>query len=446
MTKQAKENARRIAFDALTAVRKRDAFVGRVLDADFERRDATSYERRLAVTLANGVLRHRRWLDWHIDRVSKMPIRKIEPAVLDALRLGLFQITHLDNVPDHVAVNETVALAPQRARGFVNATLKTFVRERDAAGLPPIACDTPVETLAVRTSHPTWLAEKWIAQFGMDDAARILEADCREPEPVFRIAHKAREAVIAELTAANCEAIPTTYSPVGIIARPMERVLRTPPFEMGRLTVQGEASQIVTLLLDPKPGQRVLDLCAAPGGKSTHSAELVGPTGSVLAADLQPHRLELVTRNAKRLGLKNIETRALDASKIDEMPDGPFERVLVDAPCSSLGQLAKNPETKWRVDPSDPPRLFNLQNQILKNAASRLLAGGRLVFAVCTLTDEETHQVVEAFLKEHADFAKVAAETILPETCRPLVHDGYLRILPGEGINEGFFAAAFEKR
>jgi len=342
------KNVRALAAQVLMAAEKK--FVDEALEdqrsAALSRRD-----KALLTTLVYGVTRWRRELDWLIDRCAE----RVHPEIRQHLRLALFQIRHLDKIPRHAAVNEAVELAKgvsRKSAGFVNAVL------RKAADL-----DLP-DTIGVRTSHPDWLIERWRGRFGGRDLDAILAAD---------------NAIL-----------PLTIRPNPLKATgPIEvegDPAADPRFAEGFYTVQDETSMKVAPLLDPKPGERVLDLCAAPGGKTTHLAELLGGKGVVVAVDL-PDRIGLVAESAKRLGLVNVECVAGDGATIAFREA--FDAVLVDAPCSNTGVLARRPDVRWRLKERDIAGAAAIQRRLLANAARLLKPGGRLVYSTCSLEPEE---------------------------------------------------------
>ncbi|MBZ0273746.1 16S rRNA (cytosine(967)-C(5))-methyltransferase RsmB [bacterium] len=453
-------DARRLALDALTAVRRKRAYLSLTLSALLDRSNAGAADRRLAVAIASGVMRRRRRLDDEIDAVSKTPVDKLEPVVRDALRIGLYQLRFLDRIPAHAAVGETVTLVPPRARGFVNAVLKTLAQ--GDAYLAPAGDDAA--SLARRYSVPDWLAAMWRETYGPARAERLLAAMQEEPRAVLRACGASADDVIAELAREGIDAKRTDLSPFGVVADNLDTAIASVPFREGRLTVQGEAAQLVTLLVDPRPGEQVLDACAAPGGKTTHIAERVGAGGRVVARDVHAGRLALVAENARRLGLANVETTLVEEIERDIDPgdtqgDGEiFDRVLVDAPCSGLGQLQKHPETRWLLASEDPARLGVLQRAILADAARHVRPGGRLVYATCTLARTENEDVVRDFLAAHADFSLVPAGGALAESVARFDagraariaaladESGALQLLPSEHGTDGAFAVAMRRR
>ena len=294
-----------------------------------------------------------------------------------------------------------------------------------------------------------WLAERWLEQFGPEQAASLARASNEVPPQCVRVnALRTTPArLLDELRERFVEAAPCRLAPGGIVLGRQGSPARDPAFLGGRFTIQDEASQLVVELLDPQPGERVLDTCAAPGTKATAIAERVGEAGKVLALDRHARRLALVARDARRLGLTQLRTRELDATlPFDGLGDGrPFDRVLVDAPCSGLGALRRNPDARWRVRPELPAKLASVQRKLLWNASTALRPGGILVYSTCTLTPDENDGVVEAFLEDARHF-RLSSREQAPAATRAVVgEDGLLRCLPHLHDTDGFFAARLER-
>lgn len=427
---------RRVHFD--------QAYSDLALSSELAKSGLATVDRGLVTEMVYGVLRHRSYLDWLIGRVSSVPVARMDQRVLDALRLGAYQLLYLDRVPAHAAVNESVGLAPRRASGLVNAVLRRLGDERRAPGKPRL--DDPIEQAALVHSHPRWLLDEWRDLFGDETAIALAEANQRVPAAVLRVnpVRATRDDVLAHL--AGLDAEPTRYSPWGVRVPRLEPVLQSPVFAAGELFAQSEASQLVSELVGAAPGERVLDVCAAPGGKATHLAALTLPGGQVVACDVRPNRLRLIIANLKRLGLDNVVVKLRDGFAPwapEEVGDG-FDRVLVDAPCTALGTLAKHPEIKWHVSPNDPARLAETQIALLGNAAAAVRRDGTLLYSVCTLTRAETHGVVAEFLRVHPEFRlDDLRRDFAPRYDDFLQEDGTFLSLPSRTGSEGMFAARF---
>lgn len=400
-------------------------------------------DRALATQLVYGTLAWQGLLDHVLARLGRAP-RRLDADVRALLRLALFQLVKLDRVPAFAAVDTAVELAKTirggAPSGLVNAVLRRFLREEKALGLPPEA--EPAAHLAVATSHPRWLVERWLAELG-DEEARALLASDNEPAPTtLRVlpARASRATVIAALAEVQVAARPTRYAAGGLILDTAADPTALPGWRDGWFTVQGEASQLVAAMLGVQPGQRVLDVCAAPGGKALAAAASAGPGGLVLALDPHHGGLARLGAEARRLGLRVAGARA-DATRLPLPAGARFDAVLVDAPCSGLGTLRQHPEIRWRRQPADIAALAVLQSRLLGAAAAHVRPGGALLYATCTISRAENDAVVDAFLAAHPDFQADDPRRLLPEAAAALVDArGALRTFPHRDGLDGFFA------
>jgi 16S rRNA (cytosine967-C5)-methyltransferase len=448
----AKIDARRLAFDVLSRVED-GAYADLTLSAELDRNpDLERRERALATELVYGVLRRRGRLDFALSHCSRQPLRKLEPAVLTVLRLGAYQLLELDRVPVRAAVHATVELVRQlglhRATGFVNGVLRGL--DRDRARLPwPDPASAPGAYLEHVLSLPDWLGRHWLAEYGTGEALALAAAMADAAPFTLRVntLRSDRQQLLALLETAGQEAATTTFAPEGIVLH--RRGAEPLPAAMtGLFQVQDEASMLIAHLLAPAPGERLLDACAAPGGKTTHLAALANNQAEILALDLHPQRAALVAAGAERLGCRGIAVRSWDlTTSPDFIPPASLDGILIDAPCTGLGVLRRNPELRWRRSAADPARLARLQATILNTAAPLLRPGGRLVYSVCTLTPEETTGVVAEFLAGHPEFSQDDLRPVMPAPWAPLFDPtGALRTLPHRhGGMDAFYAVRLRK-
>jgi 16S rRNA (cytosine967-C5)-methyltransferase len=404
-------------------------------DAKLDPRDAG-----LCTEIVYGTLRWRRHLDWRLGPHLKRTLAKLDPWVRNLLRLTAYQILLLDRVPGWAAVDEAVSLARLKARTpgpaeFVNAVLRSLTRSSTVPSLP----QAPTESMGTRLSFPDWIVARWVARYGGAETEALLTAMNERPPVTIRTnllrasrEHLARRVRDEELA----ETRPTALAPEGLAVL-RGTVARWSVFAEGWCTIQDEASMLIARLLDPQPGELVADVCAAPGTKTTHLAELMGNRGRILAMDPHVGRLKLLAGAAARLGSTIIETHPGPITTLAPHWTMQCDRVLVDAPCSNLGVLRRNPDVKWRRTEEDVKRLPDKQRGILAAAASLLKSGGRLVYATCSLEPEENEGVIHAFLETHAgwrversaDFP-IASDTAGFVRCLPHVHgtDGFTAI------------------
>jgi 16S rRNA (cytosine967-C5)-methyltransferase len=443
-------SVRKAATDILVKVDVRKAFGDVLLHHALEGPMRDDRDRGLLTELVYGTLRWRGRLDAELRLLTRRPLDKTDPFLRNLLRLSLYQLRFLDRIPAYAIINEAVALAKVsgrgRAGGFVNAVLRNAVRE--GSNIPvPDPNPAAIGALAEYWSHPPWLVQRWLEMYGTEEATALFQAN-NQPSPlVLRVnaLRGTREELLKLFRDHGIEAAPTTWSPSGIMVGSPSLVTRLPGFGDGRFQVQGEASQLVGFLLGPVPGERILDACAAPGGKTTHIAELMSDDGEVTAGDISTPGLEKIAANAKRLGLDSIKTLAADFSKPAPLTAKPYDRVLVDAPCSALGTLRSHPEIKWQRTENDIARSARLQSCLLENAAALVKPGGTLVYSTCTLTYEENETVVEGFLANHHEFVLAEAGEYLPAQAKSLSRDYYLVALPQRHDTDGFFAARMKK-
>jgi 16S rRNA (cytosine967-C5)-methyltransferase len=381
-------SSRETAFTALLSVED-GAYSNVVLPAMLRDSALDTRDRGFATDLVYGTLRQQRALDYLLGLSADRPLEDLDTPTRVALRLGAYQLTR--NVPAHAAVGETVAIAPRRSRGYVNAVLRAL------AGVGPNwpwPGGDDVAALGVRLSYPDWIVEALVAQYGLADARASLEV-ANEPPPVaLRVARERAtvQGVADELRAAGVEVTRGALADGALLARGIGDPARVPAVAEGRATPQDEASQAVVDELDPQPGDTVVDGAAAPGGKATAIAERVSAQGRVVACDVHSGRIRLVGSARDRLGLDGVFPVVADGRALPVRP-ACADRALVDAPCSGLGVLRRRAELRWRVRPGDLPRLVELQRDLLRSAAEAVRRGGVLVYSVCTLTGDETSGV-----------------------------------------------------
>lgn len=451
--------ARSVASDALLAIERRGLPADETLDALARRATLDPRDRGLAVELVYGVLRRRATLDWRLDRLADRPMQRLPLAVATALRLGAYQILFLDRIPSSAAVNESVALAkalPQRAGGrrwdgFVNAVLRNLLRE-PAPPFPDPARD-PVAALAVSCSCPAWLVERWLARHGPVEASLLCQATLAIPPLTLRAnaLRGQREALLDDLRRGGYEATATPVSPVGLVLDKCGSVTDIAEFHQGRFYVEDEAAQLVPLLVNPQPGELVLDACAAPGGKATHLAVLMQNRGEILALDRSESRLQLLQDNCRRLGVSILRVSVADAAdrrQVETLAAGRrFDRVLLDAPCSGLGVLRRHPEGKWQKASAALSQHQERQRRLLESLGAVLRPGGTMVYSTCSTESEENEEVIEDFLRQHAEFDRMPAADCLPGSGRSLVTaQGDFSTRLNVYSMDGFFAARLCKR
>ena len=441
-------DARRLAWHVLTAVEHgafADAALGeRLRTAALEPRD-----RSLATQLVYGTLAWQGLLDRAAAQAGRDP-QDLDAPVRTLLRLALFQLVRLERVPQFAAVDTAVELAKEfkrgAASGLVNAVLRRFLRQGSRIDVAPREADLAGH-LAAALSHPRWLVERWLAELGAAETEALLTANNTAAPTVARVNRRRADAahIAAALEASGTAARPARYAADALILDPSGDPSRLPGFRDGWFSLQGEASQLVVAMLDPAPDARVLDVCAAPGGKALAAAERIGDSGLVVAIDRHRAGLTQLLRDAQRVGVANVfalhadATTALDASWT-------ADAVLIDAPCSGLGTLRQHPEIKWRRTAGDIEQVAELQLRLLTGAARHVAAGGVLVYATCTISAVENAGVVDAFFTAHPEFAIDDPRPHLPAPAHALIdRRGFLQTFPHRDGLDGFFAARLKR-
>jgi 16S rRNA (cytosine967-C5)-methyltransferase len=433
--------ARLAAFEILLRVEE-GAYASILLASREE--DLNTSDRALCHELVMGVLRRQLWLDRLIECYANRKIAELDIAVRLVLRLGLYQLRFLSRIPASAAVNESVNLVHfarvRSASGLVNAVLRRATREPTVD--PAANIQDAIERVAVATSHPRWLIERWTRALGDEEAGAFARAN-NDPAPVaIRVVNnRAHESdVIGRLRNAGANAIPSR------VAKGAWRVtgagsLLLELAAQGKVYLQDEASQLVGQAVDPQPGHRILDLCAAPGSKTTQIADITLGSALVVASDLYEHRLRTVVQTASVHGLKSIHCVALDGLQPLPLLESSFERVLVDAPCSGTGTLRRNPEIRWRITPSDIQKLSARQKQLLCDASRAVRPGGRLIYSTCSVEPDENEEVRLKFLENNQRFRPVE----LPLNPLLMTSPSAARTWPHRDGTDGFFICGFER-
>ncbi len=449
-------SARGVALDILWRVDAHGAYADRLLDhlpASLPPRD-----RALATELVYGVLRWQRLLDWHLARVSRRPLDTLDGRIRAVLRLSAYQLGFLERVPPWAVVHEAVELAKgvegatRRGRRasrpgtaqFVNAVLRALTRVPRPWPVP--TAEDPVEALALRTSHPTWLVRRWVERYGMEEAEALARAMNERPPLVVRVntLRATPEAVCEALAAAGAEVRPGRWAPEALVVSGAGDPRQLEPLRLGWGTVQDEASILVGHALGPEPGETVADVCAAPGTKTTHLGQLMANRGRILATDPHPRRLGLLRVACARLGIRIVDAREGGVEALAREVGPVCDRVLVDAPCSNLGVLRRNPDGKWRRREEDLAALAETQAAILAAAGRLVRPGGVLVYATCSLEPEENEAVVAAWRRQVPAFEPDPVPPTVPEACR--AGPATLRMYPHRHGSDGFTAQRLRRR
>jgi 16S rRNA (cytosine967-C5)-methyltransferase len=440
-------NAREIALHIVNEVENNGAYANIVLAKSLTTHQLSDQDRRFVTELVYGTIRSKETIDYFLKKFISRDLASLSPVILNILRLGVYQLVFLTKIPVSAACNQSVELAKKYGHAgtvkFVNGVLRNMARHEEKLTYPDKQQD-PVQYLSLVYFHPAWMVERWLKRFGFDETEALCQAN-NEISPLSLRTNTLkidRAALLERLRAEEviCEA--ASLVPEGILCSKHPSLGSLASLKEGLFQVQDLSSMLVAHVLDPKPGEYIIDACSAPGGKSTHIAALMKNHGRILAIDLYEHKLSLIKQNAQRLGIDMIETCALDATNLAAAHVGQADRVLVDAPCSGLGILRHKADARWRKSEALLMELPPLQLAILESAAKCLKGNGILVYSTCTIEPEENGDVIQKFLAAHPEF-------VLEETGRYLpspVPGFFVQYLPHKDHQDGFFIARMRRK
>jgi len=438
------QNPRQIAFLALREVHRRGAFADAALDRAFSNSQLNDLDRRLVTELVYGSVRRMRSIDFIIDKLATKKSSQQPPELRTILHLGLYQLEYLNQIPPSAAVNTTVQLAKENGfsglSSFVNGLLRQYIRLTDS-DLNPLTVTnykSPVERLGILHSFPEWLVKLWIEQIGETETEQLCEWFNQSPTIDLRI--NPLKSSIAQIEAAfqthNISTSRIPHLPQALrLNGSIGAIQNLPGYSEGWWTIQDSSAQLVTHLLEPQPGETIIDACAAPGGKTTHSAELMQDTGTIYACDKTASRLKKLKENADRLQMKSIKIHTGDSRHFPEFVNL-ADRVLLDAPCSGLGTLHRRADARWRHTPENIQQQSQLQSELLANAATFVKSGGVLVYATCTIHPLENETVIRSFLDSNPNWQIEPPTIDLPVQPSP---EGWVKVWPHRHHMDGFF-------
>jgi len=440
------QGARGLAVKILTRIEQSDAYLDKLLDHELNSRELNDMDRRLLTELATGVLRWQARLDWVLTGFYHGEFIKCIPVVRNALRVALYQILFLDRIPHSAAVNESVEIVKrlkgERSASVVNGVLRSVIRRLDAITYPEAQGDD-ARYLSIMLSHPQWMVRRWIARYGAEETEQLMHANNMRPHLSLRVnpARASVDEVIEYLVGRGLKPAASDYLESMVTVDGLSSIGEDKLFRDGAYSIQDEGAALAARLADVRPGMRVIDLCAAPGGKSTAMAERMDGMGEVIAVDKYESKLRLIASASTRLGLDEVIRPTQGDARTIEME--PADVVVVDAPCSGLGVLCKKPDIKWKRTPNDIEGMTRLQHEILDNGARLVKPGGHLIYSTCTIEPAENQEIVERFLAEHPEFELVPASEVLPAS---VVEDGYLQTYPHRHHIDGTFGARLRRR
>ena len=436
-------DAREVALKIINDVIHNHAYANIALAREINRQKLSDQDRRFITELVYGTIKAKATIDWMIGHYINRPLDKIAPVILNILRMGMYQIFFLSKIPVSAACNQSVELTKKYGHTgtvkFVNAVLRNAGRSPEKIVYPDRQKHT-AKFLALTYFHPEWLVKRWIKRLGVEAAEELCRINNLTPPLCLRTntLKNTREELLMILEKEGVSAEPSKWTPEGIVCHSYPALSTLKSLRDGLFQVQDESSMLVAHVLDPKPGEFIIDTCAAPGGKSTHIAALMQNKGRLLSADIHDHKLTITRENAERLGITMIETKVLDATTIGNQYPSQADRVLVDAPCSGLGVLRRKADSRWRKEESMLRELPILQQEILRSAAECVKVGGILVYSTCTTEPEENQQVVEKFLQDRPNFALEKTSSFIPT---PVDDAKMIQLWPHVDQVDGFFIA-----
>ncbi|MCC3357521.1 16S rRNA (cytosine(967)-C(5))-methyltransferase RsmB [Bacillus sp. REN16] len=444
-----KTNVRDVALEILLQIEKNQAYSNLLLNQMIKKHEVRGKDIGLLTEIVYGTIQRRDTLDFYLAPFLKKS-KKLDQWVRILLRLSLYQMVFLDRVPERAIFFEAVEIAKNRGHkgtaSLVNGVLRSIQRE----GLPSLDQLTDVvERLAIETSHPIWLVKRWTKQIGLEETRKMCEVNCTPPEQTARVNRIAttKEELLHLLKKEGIEVEEGSLA-IDAIKAVGGNLVNAKAFKEGYFTIQDESSMLVARALGVGKDDQILDSCAAPGGKTTHIAELLQNTGKVVSIDLHEHKIKLINEAVERLGLKNVETKALDSRKSREFFEaGSFDKILVDAPCSGFGVIRRKPDIKYSKSESDNEKLAKIQLDILTEVSSLLKKDGILVYSTCTIDYEENEGVIKAFLEQNKDYMlDETIENYLPEIVKPYIKNGQLQLYPHYFGTDGFYIARLRKQ
>lgn len=444
-------NAREVVLEMITNILDHGAYANLEAYRDLNRARLSETDRRFAMEITYGTVKRWNTLDWIISGFLTRPLDKVDPLVLNVLRMSTYQLLYMDRVPASAACDEAVKIVKKRkhqgAAGFANGVLRSIARKYSSIAdvtYPDVGKD-PVGHISLRYSHPSWMVERWLLRYGLEGTAAI----CRYNNlpPVLSVRVNTLKVSVDDfkhlLSEKDISWKEGKFCPESLVIEDYGKLEQDKSIH-GMFITQSEPSMLASRALDPKRGQSVLDACSAPGSKTTHLAQLMGDQGSILAVDIHEHRLQLVKSNCSRLGVTIVDTLLADAREIPLKTNQEYDAVLVDAPCSGTGVLNRRADARWRKTAADVGSMSVLQREILDKVAPLVKSGGRLVYSTCSLEPEENEEVVKALLGNHPQLEVEPFEADIPGRRIPEGDRG-LQILPHLDNLDGFFICRFRK-
>ncbi|WMM26753.1 16S rRNA (cytosine(967)-C(5))-methyltransferase RsmB [Tissierella sp. MB52-C2] len=443
-------SAREMSLNILYDILINDAFSNISIKKHLEEENLIHMEENLVREIVYGVLENNIYIEYIISKASKIKLKKIHPKILIILKIGVYQLVFMDKIPQSAAVNESVNLAKKHGHkgtiGFVNGILRNISRNKEA--FTKIDKTNKADYISIKYSHPKWLVERWIKEFGEDFTEKLCKKNNESPELNIRIntLKTNKETLKESLNNYGFKVKDSIYAKDSLIVENPTRITEVSEFKLGHFFIQDESSTLVGQVMDPSPGSTIIDVCSAPGGKATHLGQIMNNEGKILSMDIYEHKLKLVEENANRLGINIIQTFIFDGTKRQESLINMADYILIDAPCSGLGLIRRKPEIKRNRKEEDIKELVDIQYKILNNAKEYLKVGGFLVYSTCTIEKDENINMISRFIEENKNFSLVNIENKFhnKENIETL-KDGYIQLFPHIHNTDGFYIAKLVK-
>ncbi len=441
------QGVRGFAVKILNRIDRTDAYLDKLLEIELKNSNLSGPDKALLFEIVHGVMRWMGRIDWILNGFYKGQFSKVVPNIKNALRVALYQILFLDKIPDYAAVNEAVEfvkkLQGQKYADLANAVLRNIIRSKDSIRYPDPNEDV-VAYLSAYYSHPSWMVKRWLSRYGKEQTEKLLSFNNNKPSHTLRINGLVtnKDEFIKLLDSVELKYSFSKYLPNFIRLNILTNITDWEYFNKGYFSIQDESTAFPVLLLEAEPGMRILDLCAAPGGKTAYIAEILQNSGEIIAIDRFESRLKILQRNLSRLNISSVKTIVKDALEYED--ELGFDRILVDAPCSGLGTLTKKPDLKWKKDLGDIRKIVNIQYNLIKKGASLLKVGGSMVYSTCTMEPEENQEMIKKFLSEYPNFELVNASNILNSEL--VDNDGFVCTYPHIHGIDGSFAAKLVRK
>lgn len=442
-------NPREMAMKILIDIDERDAYsnivINKYLDNNMDSRDE-SFIREIVY----GVLENKLYIDHIISKASKIKLKKIHYNILEILRIGIYQIVFMDRIPDSAAVNESVKLAKKYGHrgtiGYVNGMLRSIIRDKDR--FLNIDVKDKIDYISIKYSHPKFMVERWAKEYGLEFTEDLCKKNNEVPSLNIRVntLKISRENLRERLSQKDIKTKYGRYAYDCLVVENPQGIVDTHEFKEGLFTIQDESSMLVSQVMNPRKGSLVLDVCAAPGGKSTHMGQIMENKGMIISRDIFQHKIQLIEDNARRLGADIIKAEVFDALNRDRDLIDKLDYCLLDAPCSGLGLIRRKPEIKWNRVEEDIKSLSDLQYRIIDNIKDYVKIGGILVYSTCTVEKEENILLIDRFIEENPGFKLIGIEDRFQnrDGLDTLEH-GYIQLFPNIHDTDGFFIAKMRK-